>query len=56
MVAQKALSIDDELVLADVFVEFNELAEVEPKFFTRNYKDLFDMFTPMVAKNDYDNV
>jgi hypothetical protein len=55
-VALKALSLDDETVLADALVEFNELAEIEPKFFTRNFKDLFDMFAPIVAKNDYVNV
>lgn len=52
----KALSLDDEAILEDALVEFNELAELEPKFFGRNFKDLFDLFLPIVAKNDYTNV
>lgn len=54
-VAIKALSLDDETVLVDALVEFNELAEVEPKFFSKNFRDLFDLFMPIVAKNDYTN-
>jgi hypothetical protein len=49
----KALSLDDETVIEDAMVEFNELAETEPKFFSKNFKDLFNMFMPIVAKNDY---
>lgn len=49
----KALSLDDETVLEDAMIELNELAETEPRFFTRNFKDLFDMFLPIIAKNDY---
>jgi len=52
-VAIKALSLDDETVLDDSFVEFIELAEIEPKFFSRNFKDLFELFLPIVGKNDF---
>ena len=52
-VAIKALSLDDETVLDECFVEFIELAEIEPKFFSRNFKELFEIFLPIVGKNDY---
>jgi dimeric dUTPase (all-alpha-NTP-PPase superfamily) len=54
-VAIKALQQDDETVLEDALVEFNEIAEIEPKFFRKNFKDLFTAFHPIVAKNDYTN-
>jgi len=54
-VAVKALQEDDEVVLEDVLVEFNEIAEIEPKFFRKNFKDLFNLFQPIIAKNDYTN-
>jgi hypothetical protein len=37
----KAIQEDDETVLEDALVEFNEVAEVEPKFFRKNFKDIF---------------
>lgn len=52
----KALSLDDETILEDALVEFNELAEMEPKFFSKNFRDLYDLFVTIVAKNDYTNV
>ena len=54
-VALKALKDDDETVLEDVLVEFNEIAEIEPKFFRKNFKDIFTQFHEIVAKNDYTN-
>lgn len=54
-VAIKAFQADDEVILEDVLVEFNEIAEIEPKFFRKDFKDLFTMFQPIVAKNDYAN-
>ena len=51
----KAAREDDETVLEDALVEFNEIAEIEPKFFRKNFADLFNMFHPIVAKNDYTN-
>lgn len=54
-VAIKAFNEDDETILEDVLVEFNEIAEVEPKFFRKGFKDLFNHFQPIVAKNDYTN-
>lgn len=32
-VIRAAASEDDEVVLQDAFIEFNEIAEIEPKFF-----------------------
>jgi hypothetical protein len=54
-VAIKALQQDDETVLEDALLEFNEIAEIEPKFFRKNFRDLFTAFHPIVAKNDYTN-
>ena len=54
-VAIKALKEDDETVLEDTLVEFNEIAEIEPKFFRKFFKDIFQQFIPIVAKNDYTN-
>ncbi len=51
----KALQADDETILEDALVEFNEIAEIEPKFFRKHFKDLFAAFTPIVAKKDYAN-
>ena len=32
-VIRAAAAEDDEVVLLDAFIEFNEIAEIEPKFF-----------------------
>jgi hypothetical protein len=54
-VALKAAEQDDETVLEDALVEFNEMAEIEPKFFRKNFKDLFIAFSGIVAKDDFTN-
>ena len=41
-VVTKALQEEDETVLEDALVEFNELAEVEPAFFKPNFKDVYE--------------
>lgn len=51
----KALAQDEETVLEDALVEFNEMAEIEPKFFRRHFKELFIHFSQIVAKDDYTN-
>jgi hypothetical protein len=51
----KALKEDDETVLEDALVEFNEIAEIEPKFFRKHFKAIFGMFYQIVSKNDYTN-
>jgi hypothetical protein len=37
----KAVQVEDETVLEDALVEFNEMAEIEPKFFKKNFKEIF---------------
>jgi len=51
----KAVQQDDETVLEDALVEFNEIAEIEPKFFRKNFKDIFEKLSPIVGKNDFTN-
>lgn len=36
-------------------VEFNEIAEIEPKFFRKHFKQLFQAFQPIVANKDFTN-
>ena len=54
-VVTKALEEEDETVLEDALVEFNELAEVEPAFFKPNFKDVYESFKPIVAYKDFAN-
>jgi hypothetical protein len=51
----KALNADEETVLEDALVEFNEMAEIEPKFFRKYFKEIFLQLQSVVAKNDYAN-
>ena len=51
----KALEEEDETVLEDALVEFNELAEVEPSFFKPNFKDIYTALKPVVAYKDFAN-
>lgn len=51
----KAAQADEETILEDALIEFNEMAEVEPRFFRKNYRDIFLQFQSLVAKNDYTN-
>ena len=37
----KAVEKDEETILEDALVEFNEIAEIEPKFFLKHFKDVF---------------
>jgi hypothetical protein len=50
-----ALKADDETVLEDALVEFNELAEMEPAFFKPNFKDIYNHLKPIVAYTDFAN-
>ena len=40
-IVMKALQDEEETILDDALVEFNEMAEIEPKFFRKNFKDIF---------------
>ena len=51
----RALEADEEVVIEDAMVEFNNIAESEPKFFISSFKELFFAFTKLIEKNDYDN-
>lgn len=55
-VIQSAVEEDDEVVLKDALVEFNEIAEIEPKFFQSKFKEIFNVISPIVLKNDFANV
>jgi hypothetical protein len=54
-VVTDALKADDETVLEDALVEFNELAEMEPAFFKPHFKEIYEHFKPIVAYTDFAN-
>ena len=54
-VVTAALAEEDETVLEDALVEFNELAEVEPSFFKPNFKDIYEALKPVVANKEFAN-
>lgn len=55
-VAVSALQSEDEPELQEALIELNEIAEVEPKFFRKYFKELFDSLECVVVKNDYVNL
>ena len=54
-VISQALAEDDETVLEDALVEFNELAEIEPGFFKHQFKELYAGLKPIAGKDDFTN-
>ena len=54
-VVTQAYSEQDETVLEDAMVEFNELAEIEPNFFRVDFKSLYEAFKPIVQYKDFAN-
>jgi hypothetical protein len=50
-----AVEQDDEVVLQDAWIEFNEIAEFEPKFFKNQFKLIFDNTVNIVGKTDFTN-
>lgn len=54
-VVTQAFSEDDETVLEDALVEFNELAEIEPNFFRVDFQSIYEAFKPVVAHSDFAN-
>ena len=54
VIRQSAID-DDEVVLQDALIEFNEIAEIEPKFFKARFKDIFDNTLEIVNKSDFTN-
>lgn len=54
-VVTQAFVEEDETVLEDALVEFNELAEIEPNFFRNDFTALYQAFKPIVAHKDFAN-
>ena len=46
---------EDEIVLQDALIEFNEIAEIEPKFFQSKFKEIFNNTMDIVGKGDFTN-
>lgn len=45
----------DETVLQDAWIEFNEIAEIEPKFFQSNFSNIFAGTSEIVRYKDFCN-
>lgn len=54
-VISQALAEDEETVLEDALVEFNELAEIEPGFFKSQFKELYQGLKPIAGRDDFTN-
>ena len=54
-VIRSAATEADEVVLQDAFIEFNEIAEIEPKFFQTQFKDIFQNTKHIVGEQDLAN-
>tara|TARA_B110000285_G_scaffold223198_1_gene278381 strand:+ start:568 stop:753 length:186 start_codon:yes stop_codon:yes gene_type:complete len=54
-VIMQATTDDEETVLQDAWIEFNEIAEIEPKFFQKTMKDIFAATKTIVLKDDLTN-
>lgn len=52
-VVMNANKADDEVVLKEALVEFNEIAEFEPKFFEPKFKEIFEAFSQIVENGDF---
>lgn len=50
-----AFNEQDEVVLEDALVEFNELAEIEPIFFKPYFADVYSALKPIIAYADFAN-
>jgi hypothetical protein len=51
----KSFEQEDEVVLEDALVEFNELAEIEPLFFKPYFAQVYAALKPIVAHQDFAN-
>ena len=54
-VVLNAFDADDEVVLNKALIEFNEIAEFEPKFFSPKFKEIFDVFSKITNNSDFAN-
>lgn len=50
-----ATAEDDETVLQDAWIEFNEIAEIEPKFFQKKMPEIFEATKAIALKTDFAN-
>lgn len=48
-----ALNEDDETVLEDALVEFNDLAEIEPSFFKPYFAGIYSQLRPVIKYKDF---
>lgn len=48
----RAMEEDDETTLEDAMIEFNAIADAEPKFFKNHFGDLFQIFNQIITKSD----
>lgn len=51
-VPMKAAQAQDESVLEDALIEFNSMADAEPKFFKDHFEDLFKVFNDIIKQSD----
>lgn len=51
----KALAEDEETNLEDSLLEFNDIAEAEPKFFKQHFQSIFQKFSGIMSKSDFTN-
>ena len=51
----QALTEEDETVLEEALIEFNELSEIEPNFFRADFKTIYDAFKPIIANKEFTN-
>lgn len=54
-VITEAFKAEDETVLEDALVEFNELAEIEPGFFKPYFRDIYQAIRPIISYKDFAN-
>lgn len=54
-VISDALNEEDEVVLEDALVEFNELAEIEPAFFKPYFIDIYNRLKPVIKYQGFAN-
>lgn len=55
-VIMNSYQAQDEVVLEDALVEFNELAEIEPLFFKPYFKDVYNALKPIISCEEFANV
>lgn len=47
-VVVQAHTEEDETVLEEALIEFNELSEIEPNFFRADFKSIYEAFKPII--------